>query len=407
MASHATMEIAMTRDVFLIEGLRSPIGKFGGSLKPLRATEFGSDVAAALVERVNIETEALDLIIAGMVLQDMTESNPARIVGMRIGVPDTVPAFTINMQCCSSMAALIQATYQVAVGAADMVLVLGLESMSNAPHMVPGSRWGHRLGSGVFLDTVRECTLAGSGMWGDARYMIEVAEHHAEVDGISRSRMDEYAIVSHDRAATASAEGRFVDEIVPITVPTRSGSVIFDVDENPRPGSTIEVLAELPSVQPGGVITAGNAATINDGAAAAIVASADAMNKHDLEPLTRVVTEGIAMVGCDPNLMGYSCVDALNAAVASAGKSVDDLDLIECNEGFAVQLLACEEMGGWDRDRLNVDGGAVGLGHPVGMSGLRITLHLAKALRQRDLRLGGATVPAGSGLGTAVLLESV
>jgi len=397
----------VSRDVFLIEGLRSPIGKFGGSLKPLRATEFGSDVATALLDRTNVEAGALDLIIAGMVLQDMTESNPARIVGMRVGVPEQVPAFTINMQCCSSMAALIQATYQVAIGAADMVMVLGLESMSNAPHMVPGSRWGHRLGSEVFLDTLRECTLAGSGMWGDPNYMIEVAEHHAEVDGITRRQMDEYAIVSHERALAAINDGRFADEVVPIKVPSRRGSLIFEVDENPRAGSTVEVLGELPSVQPGGVITAGNAATINDGAAAAIIASADAMNKHNLEPLARIVTEGTAMVGCDPNLMGYSCVDALNTALAGAGRTLDDVDLIECNEGFATQLLACEEMGGWDRERLNVDGGSVALGHPVGMSGLRISVHLAKALKQRDLSFGGATVPAGSGLGTAVLLESV
>lgn len=396
----------MSRDAFLIEGLRTPIGKFGGSLRPLRATEFASDVASALLDRVNIDAAALDLIIGGMVLQDMTESNPARIVGMRVGVPHNVPAFTINMQCCSSMTALIQATYQIAVGAADLVMVLGLESMSNAPHMVPGSRWGHRLGHGEFLDTLRECTLAGSGMWGEPMHMIDVAEHHAEVDGISRQQMDEYAVVTHGRALAAIAAGRFDSELVPIKVPSRGGPVLFEVDENPRAGTTVEVLGKLPSVQPGGVITAGNAATLNDGAAAAIIASADAMNKFDLEPLARIVTEGTALVGCDPNLMGYSCVDALNAALKGADKTVADLDLIECNEGFAVQLLACEEMGGWDRERLNVDGGSVGLGHPVGMSGLRIAVHLAKALRQRDLAFGGATIPAGSGLGAAVLLET-
>jgi len=397
----------MSRDVFLVDGVRSPIGKFGGSLKPLRATEFGSTVASALLDRVNLDAAALDLVIGGMVLQDMSESNTARIVGMRVGVPNSVPAFTINMQCCSSMAALIQATYQIAIGAVDVVMVLGLESMSNAPHMVPGSRWGNRLGSMTFLDTLRECTLAGSGMWGDPQYMIDVAENHASVDGISRQQMDEYAIVSHERALAAIAAGRLADEIVPIEVPSRNGSAIFEVDESPRAGSTVETLAKLAAVQPGGVITAGNAASINDGAVAAIVAGAEALNEHDLEPLARIVTEGTAMVGCDPNLMGYSCVEALDAALAGADKTVDDLDLIECNEGFAVQLLACEEMGGWDRERLNVDGGSVGLGHPVGMSGLRISLHLAKALRQRDLDLGAATIPAGSGLGTAVILESV
>ncbi|GMQ97752.1 MAG: acetyl-CoA C-acetyltransferase [Acidimicrobiia bacterium] len=397
----------MSSDVFLVEGLRSPIGKFGGSLRPLRATEFASTVAEALLDRVNLDPDVLDLVVAGMVLQDMTESNPARIVSQRIGIPDHVPAFTVNMQCCSSMAALIQASYQISLGAADVVMVLGLESMSNAPHMVPGSRWGHRLGSVEFLDTVKECTLAGSRMWGDPQYMIDVAENHARVDGYSREQMDEYAIVTHTRALDAIAAGRFKDEIVPIEVPSRNGTLTFDTDENPRSGSTIESLGKLPSVQDGGVITAGNAASLNDGAAAAIIASADAVNRYDLEPLARIVTEGTAMVGCDPNLMGYSCVDALNTALDGAGKTVADLDLIECNEGFAVQLLACEEMGHWDREKLNVDGGSVGLGHPVGMSGLRISLHLAKALRHRSLSLGAATIPAGSGLGTAVLLEAV
>lgn len=393
-------------DVFLVEGLRSPIGRFGGALQPLRATEFASTVAAALLDRVNLEPGALDLIVGGMVLQDMTESNPARIVGMRVGVPESVPAFTLNMQCCSGMAALIQASHQVVSGAVGLAMAVGLESMSNAPHMVPGSRWGHRLGSGVFLDTVTECTLAGSGMWGDPQYMIDVAENHARVDGFSREEMDAYSIVTNDRALAAIAAGRFDDEIVPIEVPTRKGTVVFDTDENPR-ASTMESLGRLSTVQDGGVITAGNAASLNDGAAVAIIASAAAVNRYDLTPIARIDTKGMAMVGCDPNLMGYSCVYALNAALMGADKNVSDLDLIECNEGFAVQLIACERMGGWDRDRLNVDGGSVGLGHPVGMSGLRIVIHLAKSLKQRGLRYGGATVPAGSGLGTAVLLEAL
>lgn len=393
-------------DVFLVEGLRSPIGRFGGALRPLRATEFASTVATALLDRVNLDPAALDLIVGGMVLQDMTESNPARIVGMRIGAPESVPAFTLNMQCCSGMAALIQASHQVASGAVGLAMAVGLESMSNAPHMVPGSRWGNRLGSSVFLDTITECTLAGSGMWGDPKQMIDVAENHARVDGFSREEMDAYSIVTNDRALAAIAAGRFDDEIVPIEVPTLKGTVVFDTDENPR-ASTLESLGRLSTVQDGGVITAGNAASLNDGAAAAIIASAAAVNRYDLTPIARIDTKGMAMVGCDPNLMGYSCVYALNAALMGADKNVSDLDLIECNEGFAVQLIACERMGGWDRDRLNVDGGSVGLGHPVGMSGLRIVIHLAKSLKQRGLRYGGATVPAGSGLGTAVLVEAL
>ncbi len=395
----------MATKAYLVSGLRSPIGRFGGALAGLRATEFATTVAAALLERSALAPSAIERVIAGMVLQDMTESNPARIVAKRIGVPDAVPAFTVNMQCCSGMLALILAAQQVALEEVDCILVVGLESMSNAPHMVPGARWGLRLTHAEFIDTLKECTLAGSKMWGDPWYMIDVAEHHAEMDGITRTEMDEFAVVSHRRALDAIEGGRLAPEIVPIEVPGKRGTVAFERDEHPRPGIDLDELSALPAVMADGVITAGNAAGINDGAAAALVCNERGLARLGLEPLARIVMPGPAMVGCDPNLMGYSCVEALDASLAAAEKRVDDLDLIECNEGFAVQLLACERMGKWPRERLNVDGGSVGLGHPVGMSGLRISLHLAHALEQRDLRLGAATVPAGSGLGTALLLE--
>ncbi len=395
----------MVGQAYLVDGVRSPIGRFGGSLQPMRATEFATQVADGLLKRNGMQPADVKRVIGGMVLQDMTESNPARIVAERIGVPHPVPAFTVNMQCCSSMAALILGAQQVALGEVDCVMAVGLESMSNAPHMVPGSRWGHRLGHGEFIDTLRECTLAGSKMWDDPWYMVDVAEHHAKHDQVSREDMDAYAVVSHTRALDAIDGGRLDDEVVPIQVPTRKGTVTFDKDENPRRDISVDTLASLPTVQKDGVITAGNAASINDGAAAAIVCNEAELKRLGVDPLARIVMPGTAMVGCDPHFMGYSCVDAMNAALDSAEMKVDDLDLIECNEGFAVQLLACERMGGWSRDRLNVDGGSVGLGHPVGMSGLRIAIHLANALKQRDLKRGGATVPAGSGLGAAVILE--
>lgn len=396
----------MPRNAYIAHAKRSPIGGFGGGLRPLRATEIGHQVGTALFADGGIAPEDVDLVIGGMVLQDMTESNPARILALNLGIPDRVPAYTVNMQCCSSMAALIQAAQAVALEEAEVVLVAGLESMSNAPHMVPGSRWGHRLAHGEFIDTLRECTLAGSKMWNDPWYMIDVAEHHAERDGVGREEMDAYAVVSHERALEAMDAGRLDDEIVAIDVPGhRGGAVRFERDETPRPEISLETLAALPPVKAGGVITAGNAASINDGAALALVCSDKGLAKLGRDPMARMVMPGTALVGCDPHVMGYSCVDALNAALATAGKTVDDLDLIECNEGFAVQLLACRRMGGWPSERLNVDGGAVGIGHPVGMSGLRIAVHLANALNQRDLKTGGATVPAGSGLGAAVLLE--
>jgi len=398
----------MPATAYLAHAKRSPIGSFGGSLKPLRATETATQVGKALFADGGIKPEDVDLVIGGMVLQDMTESNPARILALNLGIPDKVPAYTVKMQCCSSLAALIQAAQSVALGEADVILVAGMESMSNAPHMVPGSRWGHRLEHAEFIDTLRECTLAGSKMWGDPWYMIDVAEHHAREDGVSRDEMDEYAVVSHTRALDAMAAGRLDDEIVAIEVPTRKGGTKrFDADESPRPEISKESLAGIAPVQEGGVITAGNAAPINDGSALALVCSEEGMAKLGRDPMARILMPGTALVGCDPHFMGYSCVDALNESLARAEMGVDDLDLIECNEGFAVQLLACRRMGGWDAARTNVDGGAVGIGHPVGMSGLRIAMHLAIALKQRGLKRGGATVPAGSGLGASVLLERV
>lgn len=384
------------------------MGGFGGSLAPLRATEFGAAVAAALLDRLGVKPADIGRVIGGMVLQDMTESNPARIIAKRIGVPDKVPAFTVNMQCCSGMMTAILGAQQVALGEVDCVLAVGSESMSNAPHMVQGARWGLKNGSSEFTDTLKECTLAGSKMWGDPKYMIEVAENHARVDGISRDEMDAYAVLSHTRALEAADAGRFDGEIVPVEVPDRKkNAVLFERDEHPRREISLETLAALDTVQPGGAITAGNAAGINDGAAAALICNDAGLKRLGLAPLARIVMPGTAMAGCEPNLMGYSCVEAMAAALDAAEIGVDDLDLIECNEGFAVQLVACQRMAGWPMERLNVDGGAVGLGHPVGMSGLRIAIHLANALHQRDLKRGACSVPAGSGLGTAMVLERV
>lgn len=391
---------------YLAAGLRSPIGSFGRTLKPLRATDFATVVAKELLSRYGVNPSDIEMVIGGMVLQDMTESNPARIVSKRCDIPNDTPAFTLNMQCCSGMAALIQAAEKVALGRADCVLAIGMESMSSAPYMTSGSRWGLRLGSTEFTDTLKECTLAGSKMWGDPKYMIDVAENHAKVDGVSREEMDEYAVVSHRRALDAIDNGRLQDEIVPIAVPQKkNGTIVFSEDEQPRRDISLESLSRLRPVTPGGVITAGNAASINDGAAVVLICSEKGLAKLGLSPLAKIPLSGMSMVGCDPSLMGYSCVDALDAALTSYGKKVDDMDLIECNEGFAVQLLACREAGQWPHDRLNVDGGGVGLGHPVGMSGIRIVLHLANSLHQRDGKVGAATVPAGSGLGTAVVLE--
>lgn len=393
--------------VFLVDGVRTPIARFGGAFQPLRATDLATHAAKGLFDRLNVDPSVVDHVVAGMVLQDMSESNPARIVSQRIGVPDSAPAYTVNMQCASGMVAFIKAAQALALGDAEVALVLGLESMSNAPFTVDGARWGLRLGSTQFTDSLKECTLAGSHRWGEPLYMIDVAENHAKVDAVSREDMDAYAVESHLKAVAARTAGRLAGEIIPVNVPNRKGDVLVSEDQHMHPDANIEALRKLRPINPGGVITAGNASGMNDGAAAALLCTPAAAKRLGLEPLAEFDVAHSAMVGCDPHLMGYSAVDAMNTMLGRAELKMNDLDLIECNEGFGVQGVACERLGAWPTDRVNVDGGSIGLGHPVGMSGLRIILHLGHALRQRDLTRGAATVPAGSGLGAAVILEAV
>ncbi|MGW1681586.1 thiolase family protein [Saccharopolyspora sp. NPDC002376] len=393
--------------VYLIDGVRTPIGQFGGSFSSLTGTDLATTAARRLFERTGVAASAVDHVVGGSVLQNMTESNPARIVSQRVGVPDSAPAFTLNMQCASGMAAFIKAAQAIALGDAQVALALGQESMSNAAFTVNGARWGLRLKHGQFTDSLKECTLAGSHQWGEPWYMIDVAEHHAVVDQVSREDMDAYAVQSHIKAAQAREAGRLAGEIVPVEVADKGGSQLVSEDQHIRPDATIESLSELSSVKPGGVITPGNASGINDGGAAALLCSPEAAERLGVEPLAALDVTHTALAGCNPYLMGYSAVEALNNALERAKLSLGDLDLIECNEGFGVQGVACERLGGWPSERVNVDGGSLGLGHPVGMSGLRIVIHLAHALRERQLQRGAATVPAGSGLGAAVVLEAV
>ncbi|KQY63497.1 MULTISPECIES: thiolase family protein [unclassified Nocardioides] len=393
--------------VYLIDGARTPITKFGGSFRDLKATDLATAAAQGLINRSGVPAEAIDHVVGGTVLHNMTESNAARVVSKRIGLPDATAAFTLTMQCASGMAAFIKAAQAVALGDSQVALALGFESMSSAGFTVEGARWGLRLKHGQFTDALKECTLAGSHQWGEAWYMIDVAENHAKIDNITREDMDAYAVESHHKAAAAQAAGRLAGEIIPVDVATRAGVRQVSEDEHIRADASFETLANMDPIRPGGVITAGNASGINDGAAAALICSAEALEDLGVEPLAEFDVSHSSLVGCDPQLMGYSAVVAMNTMLERAKLGLDDLDLIECNEGFGVQGVACERLGGWPTDRVNLDGGSIGLGHPVGMSGLRIVIHLAHALRQRGLRRGAATVPAGSGLGTAVILESV
>lgn len=393
--------------VYLIDGARTPIGRFGGSFRGLTGTDLATAAARGLLERTGVDPEQIGHVVGGSVLQNMSESNPARIVSQRIGIPDAAPAYTVHMQCASGMVAFIKAAQAIALGDADVALALGQESMSNAAFTVDGARWGLRLGHGQFTDSLKECTLAGSHQWGEPWYMIDVAEYHAEVDTVSRDDMDAYAVDSHRKAAAARAEGRLAPEIIPVEVTEKGGTRIVSEDEHIRGDASLETLRTMSPVKPGGSITAGNASGINDGGAAALLCSADAVGRLGVQPLAELDVSHTAMVGCSPYLMGYSAVEAVNKALERAQLSIDDMDLVECNEGFGVQGVACERLGGWQPDRVNVDGGSIALGHPVGVSGLRVVIHLAQALRQRELQRGVATVPAGSGLGAAVILHAV
>ncbi len=393
--------------VFLIDGARTPIAKFGGSFRTLKATDLATTAARGLFARTGISPEEVDHVVGGTVLHNMTESNAARIVSKRVGIPDATPSFTLTMQCASGMAAFIKAAQAVALGDSEVALALGFEAMSGAGYTVDGARWGLRLNHAQFTDSLKECTLAGSHQWGEPWYMIDVAEHHAKVDQVSREDMDEYAVRSHLKAAEARAAGRLAGEIVPVEIEGRDGTRLVTEDEHIRADASVDNLASIAPIRPGGVITAGNASGMNDGGAAALLCSQEAADRLGVDPLAVFDVSHSSLAGCDPYLMGYSAVVSLNKALERAKLTLDDLDLIECNEGFGVQGVACERLGGWPSDRVNLDGGSIGLGHPVGMSGLRIVVHLAHALRQRNLRRGAATVPAGSGLGTAVILEAV
>jgi acetyl-CoA C-acetyltransferase len=387
--------------------VRTPIGNFQGGLASVRAPQLGALAIMALVDRTGVDLDRIDEVIMGCVCQAGLSQNPARQAAIFAGVPHSVSAMTINKVCGSGLKAVDLADQAIRAGDRECVVAGGMENMSQIPYALFGARDGLRLGDGKVTDL-----LVHDGLWDiyNDFHMGMTAEWVVDTYHVSREEQDAYAVRSHQRAVTAWENGKFSAEVVPVEVPQRKGvPVVVARDEGPRADASVEKMASLRPAfkRDGGTVTAGNASSINDGAAAALICNEQGLARLGLEPLARIVLPGTAMVGCEPTLMGYSCVEALNAALQSAGKRVDDLDLIECNEGFAVQLLACERMGKWPRERLNVDGGSVALGHPVGMSGLRISLHLAHALQQRHLKLGGATVPAGSGLGTAVLLERV
>jgi acetyl-CoA acyltransferase 2 len=392
--------------VVLLSGVRTGFGAFGGALKDLSATDLGVLAGRAALERSGVEPTAVGHVIFGNVLQTSADAiYLARHIGLRAGLPIETPALTVNRLCGSGFEAVIQGAQRILLGETDVVLAGGTESMSQAPHVVRGARWGLRLGPSQPLeDTLWEALR--DGYCGLA--MAETAEKLADCYGLDRTAVDDYAARSQACARAAWAAGALADEVVPVTLKDRKTrqDVAWATDEHMRPDTTVESLAKLPPYfKKDGVVTAGNASGICDGAAALVVAGEHFARERGLRPLGRLVGWGVA--GVDPSLMGIGPVPAARRALAHAGVALEDMDLVEINEAFAAQYLAVERELGLDRERTNVDGGAVALGHPLGASGARITAHLLHALRRRGGRYGLGAACIGGGQGAAVVVEAL
>jgi acetyl-CoA C-acetyltransferase len=392
----------MPSSVVLAGAVRTPIGNFMGALSSISAPDLGALVIREALRRAGAPDASVEEVLMGNVLQAGLGQNPARQASIRAGLSDSIPAMTINKVCGSGLQAVMLASQAIRAEDAELLVAGGMESMSNAPYLLPQARTGYRMGDGVVVDS-----MIRDGLWCafcDVHMGI-TAENVAERYSLSREEQDAFAAESQSRAAAAIQSGRFRDEIVPVPVKQRKGpEVLFDTDEFPRAGTTVETLARLrPAFKPDGTVTAGNASGINDGAAAMVVASEAAATRHRLKPLARVL--GYASVGVSPEVMGLGPIEATQKALARAGVTLADIDLIEANEAFAAQSLAVGKSLGWDYAKVNVNGGAVALGHPIGASGARILVTLLHELQKRQGRLGLATLCIGGGQGVAMVVE--
>ena len=390
-------------DVVIVDAVRTPIGKFGGTLAELPASQLGARVIAALLDRTGVAADRVDEVIMGQVLTAGVGQNPARQAAIGAGLPVEIPAMTINKVCGSGMKSVHLAIQSIRCGDADIVIAGGQENMNLAPHILPGSRTGMRMGDWALLDT-----MITDGLWDifNDYHMGCTAENLVDRYRLSREEQDEFAAGSQQKAEAAQKANRFADEIVPVEIPQRKKEpIVFDADEFPRHGTTAESLAKLRAAfrTDGGTVTPGNASGINDGAAALLLMSASTMRELGLDPLATIAGYGNA--GVDPAIMGTGPVPATHRCLEKAGWRLADLDLIEANEAFAAQSIAVNRELGWDTDKLNVNGGAIALGHPIGASGARILVTLLHEMRKRDVRKGLATLCIGGGQGVATAVE--
>ncbi|HWQ60775.1 MAG TPA: acetyl-CoA C-acetyltransferase [Negativicutes bacterium] len=390
------------REVVIVSAARTAIGNFNGSLASLSATQMGAIVIKEALARAGVKAEAVDELIFGNVLQAGLGQNPARQASIKAGLPAEVPSFTVNKVCGSGLKTVNLAAQAIMCGDADIIVAGGMESMSQAPYVLSSkARWGYRMGNEKVVDV-----MINDGLWCafNDYHMGVTAENVAEKYGITRQMQDQLAFESQDKAVKAIESGAFKKEIVPVTIKGRKGDIVFDTDEFPRASTTLEALAKLkPAFKKDGTVTAGNASGINDGAAALIVMGADKAKALGLKPLAKII--GYGSGGVDPALMGMGPVSATRKALAKAGLALKDIDLIEANEAFAAQFLAVGKELGFPKEIVNVKGGAVALGHPIGASGARILVTLLHTMQERGAKRGLATLCIGGGQGTATIVE--
>jgi len=389
------------RNVVITSAVRTAIGYFGGTLKDVLPADLAKVVIKEALDRSNVKGKEIDDVILGCILQRSDEPNVGRIAALKAGVPVEIPGYTINRLCASGLQAVVDAARAIKLKDANIIVAGGVENMSAAPYVLRGARWGYRLRHGEIIDTLWE------GLTDPIRNIImgATAENLAEKYKITREEQDEYAARSQMRATRAIVEGKFKEEIVPIMVPqTRGEPIKFDKDEFPKAGISKEKLALYPTVfKKGGTVTPGNSCGINDGAAALVVMGQDVAKKRKIKPIAKILSYGVAAV--DPAIMGIGPVYAIPKALKKAGLELKDMDLIELNEAFAAQVLAVDKELHFDHDKLNVNGGAIALGHPVGCSGARVLVTLLYAMKNRDAKYGLAALCVGGGQGIAMVVE--
>ncbi|MBB5183455.1 acetyl-CoA C-acetyltransferase [Catenisphaera adipataccumulans] len=390
----------MAKKVVLAGACRTAIGKMGGELSTVPAAELGSIVIKEALNRAGVPADKVSEVLMGCVIQAGQGQNVARQASIKAGLPVEVPAVTINVVCGSGLNCVNMAADMIIAGDADIVVAGGTENMSMAPYAAMNARFGYRMNNGVFVDT-----MIKDALW-DAfndYHMIRTADNVAKKWGLTREELDEFSVKSQAKAAAAMEAGKFKDEIVPVTVKKRKSTEVVDTDEGPRPGTNMEGLARLRTINADGVTTAGNASGINDGAAAVVVMSEEKAKELGVKPMATWISGALA--GVDPAIMGVGPVAATRKVMAKTGFTIDDFDLYEANEAFAAQSVAVRKELGFDESKLNVNGGAIALGHPVGASGCRILVTLLHEMQKRDSKRGLATLCIGGGMGCATIVE--